>query len=331
MKRVISEKGYILEDKIGQGGFSEVYKISNSDNKLFALKVVEKSVLANLEYNFLKRLKNCKGIPKVYDFLVSNRANAIVMDYFEISIFDYFRNNPSFLTIFKFAIDGLKIIKRIHRRKIIHNDIKPNQFLYTKSNTLHLIDFGLSSKFIRKNKHISFKSNKIIEGSSTFASLNCHKGLTLSRRDDLTSFAYTLIYMALGSLPWFHISNKSPKEKWLAVEKYKLRISSEHLCEGLPKEFCQFLDYSQSLAFDEKPDYKYIISIFSKHYYMHKNETRRSSRKIGFCIVKSERKNQENEISQKRYSNKLLSYEDLDKTEKVTPPEFLCSSAYYTK
>ncbi|OMJ91145.1 hypothetical protein SteCoe_6411 [Stentor coeruleus] len=330
MKRIISDKGYTIEKKIGEGGFSEVYKVINSEGKPFALKIIEKSVLANLEYNFLCRLKDCKGIPKVHDFLVSNKTNGIIMDLLEISIFDYFRNNLSFSTIFKFAIDGLKIIERIHRKKIIHKDIKPNQFLYTKSKTLNLIDFGLSSKFIRKNKHILLKPTATIVGSSRFASLNCHRGLTLSRRDDLINFAYTLIYIALGNLPWFHISNKSPKEKWLAIGNYKARISSEHLCKNLPKEFCQFLDYTKSLAFEEKPDYKYIISVFSKQLKIQKNEIR-SSRKMSLCVVKSEKKNRENDFSQRKFPNKLLSYEDLDKTEEITPPEFAYSSVYYTK
>lgn len=330
MKKAIAKKGYMLENKIGEGGFSEVYKITNSDNKSFALKIVEKSVLANYEYKILCRLKNCKGIPKVYDFLISNKANAIIMDLLEISIFDFFRNNTSFRKIFEFAIDGLKILKRIHRKKVIHKDIKPNQFLYTKSNTLHLIDYGLSSKFIKKNKHVSFKSNAIIEGSSMFASLNCHRGLTLSRRDDLTSFAYTLIYMALGNLPWSNMPNKSPKEKWLATEKYKTRISSDRLCKGIPKAFCQFLDYANSLAFDEKPDYKYIISVFSENLCMHKNQIR-SSQKINLRIIKSESKNKENDFLQIKLPIKFLSYEDLDKTEEISPPEFACSSVYYTK
>ncbi len=51
-------------------------------------------------------------------------------------------------------------------------------------------------------------------GTACFASLNAHYGLELSRRDDMESLAYTLIYLAMGDLPWRNLEAETKEEKY---------------------------------------------------------------------------------------------------------------------
>ena len=44
--------------------------------------------------------------------------------------------------------------------------------------------------------------------------------------------------------------------------KLKQQITGHDLCQGLPVEFCKFLEYTRSLSFDNKPDYNHLYDLF---------------------------------------------------------------------
>ena len=100
--------------------------------------------------------------------------------------------------------------------------------------------------------------NHLIVGTLSFMSINGQQGYTQSRRDDLKSLTYTIIYMALGDLPW---TSNSTGNNAKAILQMKKSITAEELCEGLPTPFCKFIPYVHSLGFDQKLDYQYLYSI----------------------------------------------------------------------
>lgn len=69
-----------------------------------------------------------------------------------------------------------------------------------KTNKIHLIDFGLASKYIDNatGGHIPFNIRTSLTGNARFASVNAHKGYELSRRDDLESIGYMMLYLWTG-------------------------------------------------------------------------------------------------------------------------------------
>ena len=126
--------------------------------------------------------------------------------------------------------------------------------------TVFLIDFGLARLFRNPATylHTTFTTNHSITGTLPFTSINGQQGYTQSRRDDLESLAYTIIYSALGDLPW---TSDSAGNNEKAILRKKTSITVEELCEGLPTPFCKFVTYVRSLGFDQKPDYQYLHSI----------------------------------------------------------------------
>lgn len=125
-----------------------------------------------------------------------------------------------------------------------------------KIGKVHLIDFGLSNYYRKKNgEHIQFKASVGHVGNIRFSSINALQNYEQSRRDDLESLAYILIYFAKGTLPWCHIKCAAEDKPYKILQK-KLHVTPESLCQNLPVEFLKFLNYVRGLTFYENPNYK---------------------------------------------------------------------------
>jgi hypothetical protein len=83
-----------------------------------------------------------------------------------------------------------------------------------------------------------------------------------SRRDDMESLGYVMLYYLRGSLPWRGLEATSQKKKYDLIFEKKRNTSIEVLCRGLPQEFVVYLNYARSLGFDDEPDYDYLRNLF---------------------------------------------------------------------
>lgn len=129
---------------------------------------------------------------------------------------------------------------------------------------MNVIDFGLAKKYRdpKTHLHIPYKENKNLTGTARYASINTHLGVEQSRRDDLESLGYVLMYFCRGSLPWQGLKAATKKQKYDRIMEKKMTTPTEILCRGYPNEFAIYLNYTRSLRFDDKPDYNYLRKLF---------------------------------------------------------------------
>jgi serine/threonine protein kinase len=135
--------------------------------------------------------------------------------------------------------------------------------------TIFCVDFGLSKRYRHpKNlQHIPHRDGRSLTGTPRYASINNHLGIEQSRRDDLESIGYVLIYFLKGSLPWQGLKAKNAQKKYRLIMEKKQQVSIAQLCQGCPSQFAEFLAYTRSLKFDAKPDIPYLRKLFRDLYH----------------------------------------------------------------
>lgn len=219
------------------------------------------------EYKIYRKLHNgsqrVSGIPRAFFFgKYGSSYDALVIERLGRTLADQ-RPSSGRMCAKDVLVSGIQALKRlefVHDRGVIHRDISPFNMMTGRQdqNILYLIDFGLAKQFRDKNwRHIPPRRNMHMVGMIAFASRNAHRGMELSRRDDLESLGYSLLYLLKGSLPWSR-TNASK------AGKVKCYITVEQLCKQAPSAFDHFFHHVRRLSFQERPNYRLLESVMQR-------------------------------------------------------------------
>lgn len=280
LENKVIEGRWIVGAKIGSGGQGAVYRAKdNVTGHEVAIKIQElggnspRLIQEFQVYSYLSRYyvgPGGYGLPAALGFLELPNIQVLILELMGPSLqalFNYHEKVFSLKTVLLLAKDLIRCLENLHGVGIIHRDIKPENICMGRGEqvgVVHLIDFGHAASYQKKNgQHLPPQKNRPFLGTVRYASTNAHRGLRLSRRDDLESLAYTLMYLSKGTLPWqgsWVVSPAETRELVLA----KKSIAPEELCKGYPAVLRTLLTYSRDLRFDEEPDYSMLYSLFEK-------------------------------------------------------------------
>ena len=265
-------KHFKLKKKIGEGSFGTIFIATDINTKEeYAVKLEKKESSRSLletEAYILGHLR-AFGLPDIILFGCNNEFNILIMELLGKSLENLFQSQNKSFSIKTACMLGIQMIDRIeyiHSRKIIHRDIKPDNFVMgrgLKSHIVYVLDFGLSKKYWSSSHkcHIPFIQGKKLTGTARYASINALSGFEQSRRDDLESIGYIIMYFIRGSLPWQGLKINRKEDRYKKICEKKKETSAKDLCSGFPSEFEQFVSYTRNLEFTQVPDYNYLRSL----------------------------------------------------------------------
>ena len=204
-------------------------------------------------------------IPELIKFGYESEYNFLITSSPKMSLEQLFLSHKSSFSLgkaCKIILESLNSLEILHNNNIIHRDINPKVLSIDSKGKINFLHLGFWKFYKNKSGHIECKSYKKMIGKNIiFGSINNLIGFELSRRDDLQSLAYMLIYFVKGFLPWDNLNIKKSEEKIKIILDMKKNISDDLLTEGLPKEIKLFISYTKKLKFDEEPNYNYLKNI----------------------------------------------------------------------
>lgn len=265
-----------IDKKLGAGCFGEVYRGVNAETKgEVAVKFEDlQARTQQLEQeaaimSLLRQPVQPQGFSECFYFGREGRYHCMVMELLGRSLEDCVQICKGRFTPLSSALIAEQLIRRVeylHSKGIVHRDIKPENFMWgTKGKVHHLymIDFGLSKRYFDKT-HVPMREKLSLTGTARYASINAHKGIEQSRRDDLEAIGHMLLYFLRGVLPWSGLDAKTKEEKYRKIRQKKEDTALGDLCAGYPDEFQTYLQYCRNLDFQERPDYKMLRRLFQE-------------------------------------------------------------------
>lgn len=220
---------YTLLKMLGQGSSGEVWSGENYSQQA-VIKLTPLSGWKKLEFerevDFLENITHA-NIVKMFDWKVKKKTGILIIEKMDQDLLefldDYNINEAEARMMFRQIIEG---VGHLHKNKIAHMDIKPENILIRGSSELKLADFGSIYQWNEESPSTSGKA-----GTSFYCApeVKCNKSYS-AEKADIWSLGITLHVMMTGFWPYL---GQTEKEVLSNAKKGKVDIAEEHLSDSL--------------------------------------------------------------------------------------------------
>ena len=221
------KNNYNILEKIGEGHFSEVYKVENllENNKIYAAKIIDKDNITDDNKNISMEIWE-KNIFEYIKYVPNKNI---------VKSIEYFENSDNIYFIFEYLPDGpinsynSEIIKEVYngllylnKNGIIHRDIKAKNIIM-KDGHPFIVDFGLSK--IQSKNTLCYESY----GTLTYMAPEIFENYGYNHKCDVWSLGIMLHCLKYGDVPFD--SDDDDNEKIInkiLEEKYEKRNNTKY-------------------------------------------------------------------------------------------------------
>ena len=256
------------KEKLGEGGCGMVYAGYDSlTEKPLAIKIDKRNgQLLRQESDVYKAVRktfpDARGFPDVYYQGNEKGMELLVMDQLGHSLLDHFGRHGG-LSLKTTLMVGLQVLDRLehmHKSNFLHCDVKPENLvtgLGKDSSTVYMVDMGLARPYRLQDEPFRAEKSNLADGvvgTLMFAPTGLHGSVEVTRRDDLESLGFSLLFLNQGSLPWEFLAYDN--ENVAEVQRIKRAFWDSEEYRDMPAVLSRVFNIIRSMKHDEEPCYE---------------------------------------------------------------------------